>query len=976
MNTDKIREEKEKKLSAFIRVYLRLNPLLFTAIILLFSVPAYPFGKNKVNYDRYNWRVMKTIHFDIHYPGGMEDLALKAGRIAEEGYVYISNSLRHELTDIVKLVIYPSHISFQNENILPFILGEGTGGYTEPIKNRIVIPYTGSDHDFRHVLTHELVHAFQFNLLFADKFGTELPKFGPPRVPLWVMEGLAEYLSIGFDETADMIMRDALFNEKYSDLVQLTLLRVVSPYMIYKEGQSFFYFLEQKYGREAIGELFRDLRDIPNIDEAFKATTGKKLEEINREWIRFYKKRYFHLVRDKNFDDDEGKRFTDHEKTHSYVNICPAISPDGKKMAFITNENIYTSIVIKPITDKKKIKERSIRVVVKGNAGSKFEGMHLLSNYLTWSGSGRLLSFVAQSYGRDVIYLADPEKGKLVDEINLPMRDIRDPSLSWDGRYISFIGSGDGAIDIFMYDRVDKKLTRITDDNFTERYPRLGRDNRYIIYSSNVNGKGDPHRNGYNIYRMEISSGRREPLVKSRGNNLQADISHDGKKIIFISNRSGIYNVYIHDIVSKKTVKVTDVLSGIFYPRWFPGDQKIAYVSYMNAGYDIFTKELKEKDFKDDTKRKDTEYAGIDYPDPYFPLGSSIFRDYDPYLTSDFLSLGLLGSFGQGLIGILQFSLSDMLGNHRVIFTSNIVRSEGNNDYNLDLAYYYLKHRWDFGIGLFRHKNPFFIYSLANINELIHNANYGTLYMDHYGGYAVASYPFSRYFRFDIKGSTSRYERDYSVYSGRPDTYANLNKLSLGLSYDSVLWGGMTPADGFRGRIELERSFNITGQDFSYSNADIDLRKYFLLGKKYTLALRGISGKIFGRDSDSFKYYIGGYNTVRGHPFMEYSGENMFVANAEFRFVFIEGIKFGWPLFFGVGNIGGVLFYDAGSAWDNGFHYKDRETGRYDDLKSGFGFGLRFAIYPVIILKFDWAWPYDGESVGNKDFIFSIGFEY
>jgi Tol biopolymer transport system component len=956
------------------------NLFFMTLLILLFCGTAFPFGKNKVNYDRYKWRIMKTIHFDIHYPGGMEDLALKAGRIAEEGYVYISNYLRHELTDIVKLVIYPSHISFQNNNILPFLIGEGTGGFTELLKNRVVVPYTGSDHDFRHVLTHELVHAFQFNLLFADRFGTELSKFGPPRIPLWVIEGSAEYLSIGFDETADMIMRDALFNEKYSNLIQLTLLRVRSPYMIYKEGQSFFYFLEQTYGREAIGELFRDLRDIPNLDEAFRASTGKKLEELNREWIRFYKRRYFHLVREKSFDDEEGKRFTNHEKTYSYINICPAVSPDGAKMAYITNEDIYTSIVIKPISDqkkkKKKEKEQSIRVVVKGNAGSKFEGMHLLSNYLTWSGSGRLLSFVAQSHGRDIIYLADTERGRLVDEIVLPMRDIRDPSLSWDGRYVSFIGSGDGAIDIFIYDRERKKLSRVTDDNFMERYPRLSRDNRHVIYSSNYNEKGNPHRHDYNIYRMEIASGKREPLVKSRGNNLQADISHDGKKIIFISNRSGIYNAYIYDRESKKTVKVTDVLSGIFYPRWFPDDKKIAYVSYQNVGYDIFIKELREKEFRDDTGRRDTEFIDVEYPESYFQLGNSLFREYNPYLTSDYFSMGLIGSFGQGLIGIVQLSLSDMLGNHRVIFTSNYVRSDGENDYNLDLAYYYLKYRWDFGIGFFRHKNPFFIYSLAGINELIHNANYGTVSMDHYGGYGVASYPFSRYFRFDIKGSTSRYERDYSIYSGRRDTYANLNKLTLGLSYDNVLWGRMTPADGFRGRLEFERSFDITGQDFSYSNADIDLRKYFLLGKKYTVAIRGIGGKIFGADSDSFKYYVGGYNTLRGHPFLEYSGENMFVVNTEFRFVFIEGIKFGWPLFFGVGNIGGVLFYDTGAAWDNGFQYKDRESGRYDDLKSGFGFGLRFALYPVIILKFDWAWPYDGESVGSKDFIFSIGFEY
>ena len=956
-------------------------------LFLLLPVPLFPFGKNKVNYDASGWRVLKTVHFDIHYPEGMEELGLKTADIAEEGYVHIANYLRHELTDTVPLVVYPSRVEFQNNNIIPFILGEGTGGFTESIKNRVVVPYTGSDHEFRHVLVHELVHAFQFNILFSDTSGENLSRFYQWKVPLWLVEGMSEYLSIGYDETADMVMRDALFNEKYADLTALTELRISNAYLLYKEGQSFYYFLERTYGRNVIGDLFRDIRDLPSLEDALWVSFGKDLEELNREWLRFYKKRYFHLVKDKNFDDDEGKQVTFHEKTESSFNTCPAVSPDGKRIAYLTNRDVYSSLVVASLEKKREKgkkgndgreerEERILKVLVSGDSGGKFEGMHFLTNYLTWIPRGNTLAFVAQSYGRDTLFLMDADTGRIMREFTPPMREIRDPSLSPDGSRLVFTGSGNGATDIYVLTLDDMKLRRVTDDRYTERNPKITGDNRFIIFSSDMMSPGAPSDANFSLYRLELATGRNELLASGGGNFLQGDLSPDGTRLLYISNKSGIYNAYIMDLEKRESRKVTDVLSGVFYPRWFPDGKRAAFVSYQNMGYDIFVKELDDSVYKKDTGLPDTRYMSQEFRGGYFPLTESRYGGYQPWLTPDIVSLGVVGAVNQGLMGFLQFSMSDMLGNHRLVFTSNFIRQEGDNDYNFDLGYYYLRYRWDFGFGVFRQKNPFFLYSLESINDLIHNVNFGIISMDSYGCYGIASYPFSRFFRFDMKATSSRYERDYSNSADRPDVFTNINKLSVSLNYDSVLWGGMVPADGFRGRIEAERTFDFTGRDAVYSDVGVDLRKYFLINKRYVFAFRGVGGKIFGDDSGFFKYYIGGFNTLRGHPLLEYGGRNMFFVNSEFRFTFIEGIKFGWPLFFGVGNIGGVIFADFGSAWDKNFQYVNRANGRFQDLKSDFGFGFRFAIFPVIILKLDYAWPYDKKSVGKRDIIFSIGFEY
>ena len=951
---------------------------------LVFSAPAvlYGFGKNKVNREVFRWNILRTVHFDVYYPRGMEGLARYAAVVVEEGYVHIANYLCHELTTVIPVVIYPSHIDFQENNVIMTILGEGVGGFTESLKTRVVVPFTGSYSEFRHVLTHELTHAFQYNILFDDTSGERASHLSMGSIPLWLMEGMAEYFSVGIDETCDMIMRDILFNNHYATLMDLTMFRIKSGYLLYKEGQSFFRFFEQTYGRYALGELFRDARDI-NFKQAVKIHTGKSLDELSLEWIRYYKKQYFPIIKGRKFDEEEGEQLTFHQKTQSSYNVSPAVSPDGKHLAYLTNRDIYSSISIIECDEKKKEKKkREIRTVLRGITSSKFEGMHLMSNNLTWSGDGKSICFVAQSRGRDVVFLIDPKQGDIQREIALPLRGVKDPVLSKDRNHLVFSGQDNESSDIYLYNIEKNRLRRITDDKFCDRNPDISSDNRFVIFSSNWNSGGNIEQRGYRIFKVDLASGKRSVLVDKEGSSLQGDLSADDRKLLYVSNRTGIYNIYRYDMAAGTDEMLTNVLCGTFYPRWFPDGGRMAFVAYQNLGYDIFMRNLAAVPGETDTSRA-TEHIEPQFPAPYIDFSDSVIDEYFPRMSADYVVFGLAGSWGSGGVftSFAQVGVSDHMGDHRLVVTGNYIRYRGQDNTDYNAAYYYLKHRWDFGLGVFRQRNPIFgIYTLTDvftgINSLIHNVYSDTRSIDRYGGFFLASYPFSRFFRFTATMSSSRYEWDYYRSSGRPDVYANLNQVSLALNYDNVLWGMMVPLDGMRGRFQATQSFDVTGQDFVYSSVDIDLRRYFLVGKRYIFAFRGSGGKIYGRDSEYFKYYIGGFNSLRGHPFYEYYGRNMFLGNAEFRFIFVEGIRFGFPLFFTIRGIGGVLFADFGSAWDNEYRFRDPETGEFDDFKADMGFGFRFTIYPLIILKLDYAWPYYYNRFGKRDILFSIGFEF
>src|SRR3954454_9679802 len=165
------------------------------------------FGRNKVQYKKLDFQVLKTEHFDIYYyPEEREGIDV-AARMAERWRARLGRLLRHELSGRQPLVLYASHPDFEQTNANQGQPGEGTGGVTEPVRRRIVLPLGGPLADTDHVIGHELVNAFQFDM--TTKENSPPGQNGAERLPLWFIEGMAEYLSIGpVDPNTAMWMRD------------------------------------------------------------------------------------------------------------------------------------------------------------------------------------------------------------------------------------------------------------------------------------------------------------------------------------------------------------------------------------------------------------------------------------------------------------------------------------------------------------------------------------------------------------------------------------------------------------------------------------------------------------------------------------------------------------------------------------------------------------------------------------------------
>ncbi len=955
--------------TAFLYSCIVMKKFFFMLTMLfLFTTVAFGFGKNSVQYEPIEWKSVKTVHFDITFPAGLEKEAFRAAVTAEESYQYLANSLNHRLTRAIPIILYPSRTSFKNSTLFPFSISERAGAFTILLNKRIAIPLTGSESGFRELLTHELVHAFQFDIIFSDTSGRRMPLFMFFKVPSWIMEGMAEYLSEGFDSSADLYMKDLIISEEYADMEELTALKVKSRYMIYKEGQAFFYFLELRYGREIMGRLLRDIRDLRSFEKAVKANTGKSSGELNSEWLRFYKRRYLPLIEKRNYADEEGKRLA---FIRGSVAPSPAVSPDGKKVACFTERGLYTNLVIRDINGGNKSRTR---VLAGEQRRFRFESFSPGFNTISWSGDGSLIAFRAHAVGNENIYLIDPDRGSVKERIRLPFSLVLFPRLSRDGNLLVFIGVTGNTGNVFVYDRTGKRIDQITDDRFTYRDPLFTRNNESVIVSTNRNEAGDAGSGNFNIAKISLQTGKITWLVHDKGRNMHPDLSEDGTRLLFTSNRSGIYNVWVLNMETGDLERVTNSHSALFHPRWIPKTEKILFTAYREQGFDIYVKDEISGKYPDQDLNityKIPAYHGT-YTDP----ASYVFTPYRPVFTPDFIMVGASGTLSAGITGSLQGSFSDFTGSHRITLVTNYSFINDRHDYNIDLSYRFLRLRTDFTVGGYRLGTDLWELSLDSYLGPFHSDDRLNSETGHYGGYAAVQYPFNRFLGAELRIDGGLYEKDYPLDSFRKDISKNLYTADISLIIDTVKMRQMIPGAGTRFRVSWRQSVNFSGRDLSYSRFFADARAYGSIKNKYIFAFRGTGGAVAGADAGHMKFRLGGYNTLRGYGMNRFEGKYMFLFSGEFRFTFIENLRFGFPLYVGPGSIGGVLFVDAGSAWDGRFILNNSRTGTFHDLKFDFGCGLRFVIDPVMILKLDFAWPCSTTAVGPVQTHLGLGYEF
>ncbi|MCX6834544.1 MAG: hypothetical protein NTW07_05315, partial [candidate division Zixibacteria bacterium] len=247
------------------------------------------FGKNKVRYRDFDWSYIQTRHFDIYFYEDSYPMAKFSADVLESSYKEVSDELNYNLQNRVPVFLYNSHNEMQQTNIIPNLLSEGIGGFTEPFKNRIAVPFDGSYEDLRHVLHHELTHAVVHNMLFGNNLSSIISRQRLFDVPAWFSEGYAEYSSRhGWDYNSDMFLRDATINNY---LVPPEYLEY--NYFAYRQGQAMVKYIADKYGEDKLHKILQKGKILLTMSKALESVLGIKEKDFWEDFSKEMKRRYW-----------------------------------------------------------------------------------------------------------------------------------------------------------------------------------------------------------------------------------------------------------------------------------------------------------------------------------------------------------------------------------------------------------------------------------------------------------------------------------------------------------------------------------------------------------------------------------------------------------------------------------------------------------------------------------------------------------
>lgn len=920
---------------------MRARSILYVLLSLWCSSSAlsqfFYFGRNKVEYTNFEWHVLKTEHFDIYYYPEMKELAGDGAFIAEESYAALEQKFNFNVTNRVPLILYSSHLHFQQTNTTPDFVSEGVGGFFEFLKGRVVIPYSGSMAEFHHVIRHELVHVFmnaKINRVLLDH------RMALDRLPpLWFVEGLAEYWSTDWDVQAEFVLRDAVTNNYLAPLGDIE--GIFGSFLMYKEGQAILQFVNDRYGEDKILFLMENFWKSESFEEVFKLTTGKSFKAFDEEWVYALKKRYLPLLASL----DEPSAVTRPIATEGF-NSKPVFYRNGRRsdIYYVGNHTGYTSIYRIPLRDH----ENRSELVVEGEKTSELEAFHLLQGNISISRDG-VLAFVTKSGENDALHLFDTKQARITKTYRFTdIVGISSPSWSPDGTQLVFSAVGkSGLQDLYLWNTVDERLSRLTNDIYADRDPVWSPTGKYIVFSSDRTPFGE--HGSYNLFLYDLQSHDIRYLTYGGDSYTSPEFSADGSALLFLCDIGNTQNVWMAKLDSLSVIhemrRVTHFISAAFDPAW--ADSSLVLVAFEKSSFQI--------------RSVENVFAAYDSSGDirpvHIPFTQAAWVPRSVAGTTEEKSLRYTGEYSLdiaqseistdpvfGTQGGAFVALSDLLGNEEydfLLFNTAQTSSEFLSSFNVAISRTSLGQRTNYAYGVYRFSGP--RYDLTDPDEYFFERVFG--------GYFTLSYPLSKFERVGLLTSVSNSEKEAttSFAVGNPDQnniddsrHALFISNSLSFTHDNSLWGPSGPIDGSRFNVTLAYTSDVQYSNANYYSVIFDYRQYFRIADRSAYAVR--LWLFYNEGTEARLFFMGGSWDLRGYDRWSLRGEKLWLVSNELRFPLIDilGLKFpfGGLAFSG---IRGALFFDAGNAWNE----------QYTETLGSVGAGARLNLGGYLVLRYD-----------------------
>jgi len=902
------------------------------------------FGKNQIRYDKFNWYTYETDHFIMYYYPEIEPHLERMAGYAESAYQHVSSELKYDLAHKIPLILFQTSSEFQQQNVVPGAAQEGVGAFAEPTRTRIVMPMDEPPDLLYRLIVHELTHQFDYDIIPAS-----LVRRGSP---LWIHEGLADYMTGEWRPMDLMAVRDAAVADIIPKMSKLEgYSDVGGARMIYNLGHAIFEFIESKWGKDGLRAYLFALRKSvigggeDAYEEAFKITA----EEFDQQFDKYLKDR-FKPFRDKERPADYGRNLGPNPEKTPYRGVYTAEpSPSGDLLAIFTGNRRDGEGDIVLVSRKDGSVVRKLTAGFDKDKGFEYivtpGGRWVTVPWLTWSATGDRLAYFARTEKSRTLIMQDILTGDIKDRIEMRTLDEPEsPDYSPDGKKVVFAALENGTGDIFLVDLATKQITNLTKDNFADSAPTWSPDGQSIIYLARISGNEK-------LFRLDLSSGRKTQLTFGTHDDGAAHWL-DNDTLVFAStatdpsqpidpdvSRNGkIYNTWTLSMKTGELKQYSDAVGGNLYTvvlREGSGTPRIGVITYYKGEYELHT--LERRDPIVTAASSDFGSPGQNIIDFQSPLSHTLVAEkkkkkgtFEKMFMDGRPPVNVGVTSGGDIFGGSAVNFSDVLGDQQFsLYAASISQYR-----TLSLSYLNLAHRFNYAIQGYS-QTQFFYGTLENV---FYDPSFSG-YIDRdfsvatrtvRGGTAFGIWPFNRYRRVEVFGGMLQYResfndpnlQDYSQQYQEDQFGRQLLRsgtyVPLGVNFvqETTVFREFGPLAGNTMRLSYEIAPKI-GNTLSRQTADIDARYYQRLGATGLLALRARGFRSWG-DAPDFMYF-GGNSEMRGYEYLEFVGDHSAFFNAELRFPLIEAML--TPIGI-LGGIRGVFFANMGGGYFKGQPFK------------------------------------------------------
>jgi hypothetical protein len=965
------------------------------------------FGKNNIHYDKFEWHTYTTDHFEIYYYPDLERHLERVAGYAESAYQQVSADLKHDLSFKVPLIIFKTHSEFEQENVAPGEAQEGVGAFAEPERNRMLLPIDDPPDRLYGLITHELTHIFQFDIIPQSLIRRS--------VPLWVNEGGADYERGIWDPLDLMMVRDAAVADIVPKMSELEGYgNTNNPRLIYNLGHAVYEFMEAKWGKEGIRQYMFSLRKsvIGGGEDAYEEAFKMKKDEFDQAFEKYLKDR-FKPFRDKERPADYGRDLSPNkEKTNFQEAFSIAPSPSGDLIAAVTLNRKDREVDIVLLSSKDGSIVRNLTSGFDKDSG--FDHIVLLGErwntmpWIAWGPKGDRIAYFVRTEKERSLIIQNVLTRKIEERV--PMKSVDEPEspcFSPDGRTITFAALRGAIGDIFTVDLATKAVTNLTTDDFDDFGPTYAPDGKSIVYNARISGN-------QKLFRLDLATKKKTQLTFGTFDETGAQFIDDHTLVFSstatdptvpvepeVAKNGNIYNIWTLDTNTGELRQYTDALGGNVSPVILNEGtaNKIAFVTYYKGEYQIHTLERKEPLHTAATSDFGAPGPIIDFQAPLQHTlvkanerkkgtFEKMFLEGRPPINVGVTSNG-------DLFGGSQISFGDVLGDQQFnVFVASISQYR-----TISASYVNLSRRFQWALQGFSQTQFFYgqqggYFYDPSLTPII-SRDLATATRTIRGGTAFGIYPIDRFHRVEISAGVVQLNEEYNDPTlqalatqyqqntiGQP-VFNNGTLIPFGVAFiqETTIFREFGPLSGSTMRVAYDVSPKI-GNTLSRQSIEADARHYMRLAASGVLAMRVKAFRSIG-DFPDFQY-MGGNSEMHGYDYLSFVGQNVAFADAELRFPIIEAALTPFGV---VGGVRGVFFANIGGAWFDNQGYRfattketivtpvtsiptDPVTGlgtpvfgtptrltgfRLDGGRASYGIGLEtFAIgFPI---HFDWSW--------------------